>query len=175
MTSPEPDFSVEWVTGDMAKRSDPGILARFLAKIVRAHPSYISHGEYYDGLSPDFKTWSDDLQARYESAFRTALFDPSSIRVARASAHDGSLCGVVVADIGDNGTERYWIVQDLGVAPHIRGRGVGAALLEAVSSAAKADGANRLILESGADNETAHAFFLRQGFSPVSKVFSCTL
>jgi ribosomal-protein-alanine N-acetyltransferase len=55
----------------------------------------------------------------------------------------------------------------LAVAPGVRQRGLGSALVEAVAGAAAAGGARRLFLEVAADNTAALALYRRAGFAPV--------
>lgn len=57
----------------------------------------------------------------------------------------------------------------LAVAPGVRRRGLGAALVEAVAGAAAAGGARRLFLEVAADNAAALALYRRAGFAPVGE------
>ena len=57
-------------------------------------------------------------------------------------------------------------IDELFVVPEQRGRGCGAALLNAASAAASARGCRRLSLQVGADNDAASAFYARQGFAP---------
>jgi [ribosomal protein S18]-alanine N-acetyltransferase len=55
----------------------------------------------------------------------------------------------------------------LAVAPGVRRRGLGAALVEAVAGASSAAGSRRLFLEVAADNTAALALYRRAGFKQV--------
>lgn len=57
----------------------------------------------------------------------------------------------------------------LAVAPSVRGRGFGAALLEAAERAAAARGATALTLEMRADNEAARQLYERHGFAAAGR------
>lgn len=55
----------------------------------------------------------------------------------------------------------------IGVIPAARRRGLGARLLEAVLTAAKTAGAQKIYLEVGEENPAALALYVRAGFSAV--------
>jgi GNAT superfamily N-acetyltransferase len=70
--------------------------------------------------------------------------------------------------------QRAW-VEDLAVAPHRRSAGIGSALLDTAKSWARANGAARLELESGAARLDAHRFYEREAPDGWSKCFRWTL
>lgn len=55
-------------------------------------------------------------------------------------------------------------VGELAVAPHYEGRGVGRALIDAVTDHAKQLGLTTITLDTGAANTSARAFYKRLGF-----------
>jgi ribosomal-protein-alanine N-acetyltransferase len=59
-------------------------------------------------------------------------------------------------------------VQTIGVAPAMRGHGVGSLLLGAVTAEAVRRGATTMLLEVRADNEPAIALYTREGFERIS-------
>ena len=69
----------------------------------------------------------------------------------------------------------FAIVEDLIVAPAMRGHGVGKAVLDWIAVEARAQGIRRLFLESGITNRRAHDFFEREGFRSVSMVMMKSL
>jgi GNAT superfamily N-acetyltransferase len=90
---------------------------------------------------------------------------------------DGKLVGIVhylfhrsCWSIGD-----YCYLQDLYVAPEVRGRGAGRALIEAVYAAARAAGASRVHWLTQEGNATARALYDtladRSGFIQYRKIF----
>lgn len=59
---------------------------------------------------------------------------------------------------------RVWVLNDLFVAPHVRGQGVGEALLRHSEQWAAALGAARLDLKTATDNTTAQRLYERMGW-----------
>jgi ribosomal protein S18 acetylase RimI-like enzyme len=56
------------------------------------------------------------------------------------------------------------ILEDIIVDPAYRGRGIGATLLDAITSAFEAQGAPQVVLSTAYQNETAQRLFERAGF-----------
>lgn len=81
-------------------------------------------------------------------------------------AEDGprALGCVALARMEDDGT--YGEVKSLFVDPAGRGRGVGAALMEALEVQARAEGIALLRLETGDTLDAAHRLYARAGFVP---------
>ena len=65
---------------------------------------------------------------------------------------------------------RCW-VEDLAVAPDLRSRGIGSALLAAARSWAASRGASHLELDSGSARTAAHRFYVREGAADPSLSF----
>lgn len=59
-------------------------------------------------------------------------------------------------------------VQTIAVAPSAQGRGVGAALLDALKEAARTRGCTEMLLEVRADNEPAISLYQRAGFETIA-------
>lgn len=66
--------------------------------------------------------------------------------------------------------QRVGTVEDMIVLPAVRGSGVGSQLLEAAIAEAQRQGCGRLTLLTDGDNEAAHRFYLKHGFSRSSMV-----
>jgi ribosomal protein S18 acetylase RimI-like enzyme len=62
-------------------------------------------------------------------------------------------------------------IQNIGVTPHHRGRGVGAALILVSLAGLQQIGVTRVALEVTADNESAVRLYRRLGFRPVKTVY----
>jgi len=62
-------------------------------------------------------------------------------------------------------------IQNIGVTPHHRGRGVGAALISASLSGLQQVGVTRVALEVTADNDSAVRLYRRLGFRSVKTVY----
>jgi RimJ/RimL family protein N-acetyltransferase len=65
-------------------------------------------------------------------------------------------------------------IQNIGVTPHHRGRGVGAALINAALSGLQHVGVVRAALEVTAENETAVRLYRRLGFRTVKTVYKAS-
>jgi GNAT superfamily N-acetyltransferase len=57
------------------------------------------------------------------------------------------------------------VFEDMIVSPHCRGEGIGSALLGRAIELAETKGCRRISLLADSDNEAAHRFYHRQGFS----------
>lgn len=105
------------------------------------------------------------------------LHDPSEPMFVLGAYRDGKLIGIVQYifhrscwTIGD-----YCYLQDLFVAPEVRGGGAGRALIEAVYQAAKQAGASRVYWNTQETNATARILYdkvaERSGFIQYRKIF----
>ena len=63
-------------------------------------------------------------------------------------------------------------LEDLLIAPGMRGGGLGTRMLAWVRAECRARGFRRLFLESGVRNDAAHRFFERHGFVQTSIVMA---
>ena len=144
-------------------------LADFFARHVG--PEYISHSELQVGRALSPIEWRPNLRdvLRAEIEPRLAGTGPDGKLVAVAE-DGGGLAALAYVTFAGAAPVPFAIVEDLIVSPATRGRGVGKALLDWIAAEARARGIRRLFLESGVDNERAHAFFEREGFRPTSVV-----
>lgn len=78
---------------------------------------------------------------------------------------DGEDVGLVRGARDDSRAGAAWLIS-MWVAPEVRGRGVGEALIDAVVEWARASGARRLLLDVGDHNRPAIALYARKGFEP---------
>lgn len=74
---------------------------------------------------------------------------------------DGEPVGIIGG--GVNAARRYNLIA-MWVAPHVRGSGLAAQLVDAVKSAAAARGHDRVFLDVAPANRRAAAFYEKQGF-----------
>lgn len=95
------------------------------------------------------------------AAMRTFLSAPSCANV--AAFHDGDLTGLVLARAAADEAE----ILTLAVAPHVRRRGIGEALMRAIEATLAGSGVRRLALEVGAGNRAARALYVKLGFERV--------
>lgn len=140
-------------------------LADWFAARLMDEPDYISHSEILWGraLAPD--QWRPDLAAVLRAEFLAA--DPD---VRRLAAMDGpDIAGLACTRLQREGGHAAIILEDMMVDPARRRAGVARALLKAAEMVAKDAGAPWIALESGARNQSAHAFFEAMGYAVVSK------
>jgi ribosomal protein S18 acetylase RimI-like enzyme len=113
-----------------------------------------------------------DSWRRRRSLYRSWLSAPGAF-VATAE-EDGDVVGYAVVSPGDGfqawaSAERVADVHDLVVAPDRRGRGVGAALMEAVEQQLAAAGFRELRIRVVDANDGALRFYRSRGMEPVSR------
>ncbi len=99
------------------------------------------------------------------------LSDPAigEILVAR---QNGQIVGMVnlLYSISTALGARVALLEDMVIAPNMRGSGVGSQLLAAAIKHAKQRGCLRITLLTDADNHAAQAFYHKQGFEPSSMI-----
>jgi ribosomal protein S18 acetylase RimI-like enzyme len=113
--------------------------------------------EEYDGPHRDLI--DSFLEAEDSRSRLDAYLDLGRVWVARDQ--DGRLLGHLQAVAEGDGT---WEVTNTAVTEEARGRGIGRALLEHAVSAARADGAGRMVLATAAADVGALRFYQRCGF-----------
>jgi GNAT superfamily N-acetyltransferase len=145
------------------------VVIRTVGETERAawEPYWKAYQTFYDVALADETT--DVLWRR--------LHDPKEPMHLLGAYADGKLVGIAhylfhrsCWSIGD-----YCYLQDLYVAPEVRGRGAGRALIEAVYAAAGAAGASRVHWLTQESNSTARALYDtladRSGFIQYRKIF----
>lgn len=147
---------------------DVPLAAGFASRVISQGVDYISHGEIQTGLSPDGRSWADNLPALYLEDFS----DLKDRDLLVACTSDRSVAAVAVLAWEETPRMRFAVIEDLVVDPALRSAGVGARMLEALSAQVRERGVEWVFLESGLRNERAHAFFRRHGFAEVSHVFA---
>tara|TARA_Y100000815_G_scaffold11269_1_gene10117 strand:+ start:3203 stop:3685 length:483 start_codon:yes stop_codon:yes gene_type:complete len=152
-----------WAESDADRRA----AAQFFARVVRADPTYISHGEIQWALSPDGVHWAPDLEARLEREFVGA--DAPALLIARL---EGAIAGAASVSWIEDAPTPHGVLNDLAVAPEARRHGIARMLVAAVEQRAREREIGWMFLESGLGNEGAHRFFETEDYAPVSKVFA---
>lgn len=147
----------------------PAILALFMGQLS-AH--YISHSELQSPRAMAPGQWSPDLAGHMACEIEAALApSPDSASQRIATAHQGdALVGVAFVSLDEarRAPTSFATLDDLVVSPTARGQGLGKALFDWVCTQLKAQGVQRLFLESGIGNHGAHRLFERLGCQPVS-------
>jgi len=122
--------------------------------------------EHYQFDHERFLAPRPDMPRSYGEFLASQLERPDAIVL--VAEVDGTVAGYVFA--GNEGDDYMTlrgpagVIYDLVVDPGRRGRGVGAALLEAMFAALKELGAPRVLLFTAEKNEAAQRLFERHGF-----------
>lgn len=148
--------------------ADSAPAASFAGHVIGAAPEYISHGEIQTGLSEDGKSWVEDLGDRYAIDF--AELSDRDLLVARDA--DGEIVAILIVAFEQSQRRSFAVIEDMAVAPELRGSGVGKTLLEMAQTRIAVRDIDWVFLESGLNNEPAHRFFANAGFEMVSHVFA---
>lgn len=85
------------------------------------------------------------------------------LRALIARDRDGRPLGLAFFRVLTTSRGRILFLDDLVTAATVRGQGVGAELLQALGSRARAGGCERIELDSGVTNHGAHRFYHRHG------------
>ncbi len=132
--------------------------------------NYITHSEVIEHRAEHTRRWAHFRRSMLAEDLKSAIN-----RRRRGSG------GVIVATRGRRMLgvavlrfdlrHRYGVVEDIVVDERLRGQGIGTRLLDAAMAGMRAAGLKNVILESGIRNESAHAFFRREGFKDAAIMF----
>lgn len=165
---PQTDVRFDWIE---KPGIDEAIVTFFIAQST-SDPAYISHSEIMTGMSKDGKQWDKDAAAAVTRQWLMALdASPSAPPALAARGSGGQLLAVAFLTWHLDGPCRHLIVEDMAVAPTARRQGLGGTMLDMIEQRARDNGAAWIFLESGLHNSTAHRFFAKHAFQPISKVF----
>ncbi|MBQ5593862.1 MAG: GNAT family N-acetyltransferase, partial [Bacteroidales bacterium] len=87
------------------------------------------------------------------------------------SEEDDKILAFSVLELSEDGASAFGVICDMLVHPSKRGTGLGSQLLEKSKEWFRSLGIDEIYLESGLKNHSAHQFFEKKGFKPVSYVF----
>ena len=76
-----------------------------------------------------------------------------------------------VLDVANDGDADFGIICDMLVKKEIRGNGMGKEMVNMSKIWFEKKKISDIYLESGLDNHTAHKFFQKNGFKPISQIF----
>jgi ribosomal protein S18 acetylase RimI-like enzyme len=141
-----------------------------LYRTVDLHPAYISHSEIQMGVGNSTGSLEPSARDIWIRSVSSAIISPTSA-VFVAQRPEG-IVGFAIAEIASTSIGvRYGTLTDLGVDPFRRATGVGKALFDRAVEWLTASNVAMIFLESGINNDSAHGFFEKLGFRPISKVF----
>lgn len=153
---------------------DAARLARLFADNIT--PQYVSHSELQGPYAIAPGQWAPDIADVLAREVLSCIDNPldapegGETLLAAGLSVAGRDCGVFIVTFSRAARVPFCILEDIVIARDMRGQGLGEKYLAWISAECRARGIRRMFLESGRDNERAHAFFEREGFSPVSLV-----
>jgi GNAT superfamily N-acetyltransferase len=160
----------------MSNRPDPEITFRpALRDDTPAMVALFLQGDAVRPLSPEHAAAEAD-HPDYLTAFDTVAASPDvEMFVAeRDGAVIGTIKVVLVPGLAGRGRTRARF-ESVHVAPDLRGKGVGAAMIAFAEDIARGRGATSVELTSNANREDAHRFYRRLGFDQSHAGFRKTL
>jgi GNAT superfamily N-acetyltransferase len=135
-------------------------------------PAYISHSELqgYRALAPD--QWAPNLRHVILAELKGRLDGQrsGSAKLVIEGRDEDELVAVALLTMTRRAAVPHAIIEDLVVDGAKRGRGYGHQMVEWIAEFVRERGIRRIFLESGQHNESAHRFFEKLGFEPISLV-----
>jgi RimJ/RimL family protein N-acetyltransferase len=158
MSSPRPAFLVREAT-----ESDLPALARLGARLARMHHRFDPRRFFVvDGMEKGYAWWLGK-ERRSRKAVVLAAAIPGRAGKERVV---GYAYGRLEPRDWNSLREACGVGVDLMVDPAARGRGIGAALVQAMAEGLAARGAPRVVIQVASRNPDAQAVFARLGFRP---------
>jgi len=160
----------------MSNRPDPDITFRpALREDTPAMVALILQGDAAHPLSPEDAA-AEAAHPDYLAAFDTVAASPDvEMFVAeRDGAVIGTIKVVLVPGLAGRGRLRARF-ESVHVAPELRGKGIGAAMIAFAEDIARGRGAASIELTSNANREAAHRFYRRLGYAQSHAGFRKTL
>ena len=166
---PTPAISFSWCHDATAEDA----LCKLYLDNVSA--DYISHSELQGERADAPGNWRADLPEVIRGEIRAALSHDwehgDSTLLAVATAGEAIVgMALVSIDTRQRASKSFAALDDLVLLPSVRGSGIGSLLVEWIAGELRSHGIARLLLECGAHNLTAQAFFQGRGFKQVSVV-----
>ncbi|QLD11541.1 GNAT family N-acetyltransferase [Microbacterium oleivorans] len=129
-------------------------------------------GARYDGFHGDEPDERRRARARALATHPDEIVATLIALVARAGADEAPAGHVILRRLGDE-----WEIKRLIVAPAFRGLGIARGLMSAALDAARGDGAERVILQTGLQQPESLALYTSMGFSriPVYEPYAETM
>ncbi len=129
-------------------------------------------GARYDGFHGDEPEQRRRARARALATHPDQIVATLIALVAEAGADEAPAGHVILRRLGDE-----WEIKRLIVAPAFRGLGIARGLMSAALDAARADGAERVILQTGLQQPESLALYSSLGFSriPVYEPYAETM
>ncbi len=158
------ELSIKWC-------ADPALadeLARFFAANISA--DYISHSELQGPRALDIGKWRPGIVDIFAREIRERVSADVGACPVLEARREGRLVGIALVSFFVDAPVAYAILEDVSVDAASRNAGIGKAIIDWVVARARAQGCERMFLESGVNNHRAHELFERVGFEQVSVV-----
>jgi GNAT superfamily N-acetyltransferase len=161
-------LQIEWCSDSTKERA---IVELFMKQLS---PRYISHSELQEQRAVAIGEWRSDLPEVLGAQVRHALAQPADAsNTLIATAHDGddgALLGIAFVSIDEArlASRAFATLDDIVVDASRQGSGVGGLMFDWICDQLRQRGIQRIFLESGIGNESAHGFFEARGCTPVS-------
>lgn len=137
--------------------------------IENTDTSYISDGEIMDRRAINPNKWSEDRASILTEDFRSAIENarhPNADGLHLLGAfQDSQAVGLALSEYISARRDRYVVLRDMVVATSMRGQALGGGMLKWLDDKFRQDRIDKMFLESGVENEAAHRFFVRHGFT----------
>jgi GNAT superfamily N-acetyltransferase len=128
------------------------------------HDAYISHGEVLCGRATNDFKWADDILVQMKREFASDLSSHDYILF--EILRDDEVIGFAIVELYKS--EKAAILDDIMISKNVQGQGVGTETLRLIEAYLRSRDFGILLLESGIQNKSAHEFFEKNGFAPVS-------
>lgn len=143
---------------------DSAITNLFLNTITT---DYISHSEIQYGRAISTQQWHQHIAQQFQSELDNAISSQISDQEIAISLDEEKLLGVAMLSY-TKAAIYFATLDDLIISSQARGMGIGSQFIDWIEHEMKIKGINHLFLESGIQNQSAHHFFEKKGFTPVS-------
>jgi GNAT superfamily N-acetyltransferase len=132
------------------------------------HDAYISHGEVLCGRATNDFKWADDILVQMKQEFVSDLH--SSDYIVFEILRDDEIIGFAILELCKK--EKAAVLDDIMITKNAQGQGIGAETLRLIEAYLRSKNFGILLLESGIQNQKAHDFFEKNGFTQVSVEFA---
>jgi ribosomal protein S18 acetylase RimI-like enzyme len=146
-------FTFECVEDRETLRAVAGLFA------ANVNEAYMAMGDLESGRIDGDLRWEKGLREKFVEEHGDG---GDRCELVAIKSRGGEIAGLM--DVGVDSLKRYAILYDIMVAPAFRRSGVGIKAYGWLERSLRSMGIRRVLLESGARNTGAHAFFERMGF-----------
>ncbi|HLH92401.1 MAG TPA: GNAT family N-acetyltransferase [Xanthobacteraceae bacterium] len=139
--------------------------------------SYISHSELQGRRAIRPGEWTGDIKAVLRREIAERLREPMDAfpsidfwQGVIEAREDGAIVGIAFVTLSRKANVPFGVVEDIVIDARLRDHGRGEAMMTWMIDTFRRAGIDRVFLESGITNDSAHHLFERLGFKTVSIV-----